>query len=403
MTLTDAALAFFRDATLTREEIDRFLDPDAPSWARFDEQLGYLPNDSDVPDNIDGAISEYRYGPLGERRRINHSTDPCRLNTYGDSFTQCHQVSDGETWQEVLAAHLHEPVRNFGVGGFGVHQAVTRLRRVEAGPGKAPFVILNIYLDDHYRSIDAYRLLRLGRWWRDYDRSLTTSMFHANPWEHVRLDPATGELVVRPNLCPTAESLYDLCDTDFLIHHFEHDLVTQKLIADQSGRYDYLEEYEDLLGRLGIAHPAAASPRATAHALWESCAFEATRLILTGLRDEMQAAGKQLMILLTYPAETVVGHLADGSRPDGPVIDAIEGLGLPYVDGLALHAADYADFKPDPEAYTRRYYAGHYTPLGNAHYAFMIKQRLVEWLTPPPPAYRVDDSASFARQAARLA
>jgi len=214
MTLSDAAIAFFRDATLTREEIDRFLDPGAPSWARFDGQLGYLPNESDVPDNIDGAMSEYRYGPLGERRRINHSADPCRLNTYGDSFTQCHQVSDGETWQEVLAAHLHEPVRNFGVGGFGVHQAVTRLRRVEAGPGSAPFVILNIYLDDHYRSIDAYRLLRLGRWWRDYDRSLTTSMFHANPWEHVRLDAATGELIVRPNLCPSPESLYDLCDTD---------------------------------------------------------------------------------------------------------------------------------------------------------------------------------------------
>ena len=27
---------------------------------------------------------------------------------------------DGKTWQEYLAAHLGEPLRNFGVGGFGV-------------------------------------------------------------------------------------------------------------------------------------------------------------------------------------------------------------------------------------------------------------------------------------------
>jgi hypothetical protein len=46
----------------------------------------------------------------------------CRVHTYGDSFTHCDQVSDGETWQEFLAAHLQEPVKNFGVGGYSVFQ-----------------------------------------------------------------------------------------------------------------------------------------------------------------------------------------------------------------------------------------------------------------------------------------
>ena len=41
----------------------------------------------------------------------------CRINTYGNSFTQCHQVSNGEAWQEDLAAHMGEPIRNFGMGG----------------------------------------------------------------------------------------------------------------------------------------------------------------------------------------------------------------------------------------------------------------------------------------------
>ena len=56
---------------------------------------------------------------------------PCRINTYGDSFTQCHQVSDAETWQEYLAGHLGEPIRNFGMGGYGVYQAYRRMVREE--------------------------------------------------------------------------------------------------------------------------------------------------------------------------------------------------------------------------------------------------------------------------------
>ena len=62
---------------------------------------------------------------------------PCRINTYGNSFTLCHQVSDGETWQEYLAGHLGEPIRNFGMGGFGVYQAYRRMVREEQTENQA--------------------------------------------------------------------------------------------------------------------------------------------------------------------------------------------------------------------------------------------------------------------------
>ena len=58
----------------------------------------------------------------GERLLSNYSEKKCRINTYGDSYTMCHQVSDHETWQEVLAAHIQEPIRNFGIGGWSVYQ-----------------------------------------------------------------------------------------------------------------------------------------------------------------------------------------------------------------------------------------------------------------------------------------
>ena len=113
---------FLNEATLSREEVDEFLDPERPNWARFDPELGYLLCNSEMQDGIDECLTNSNYQATGERKTINGSDKPCRINTYGNSFTQCHQVSDGETWQEYLAAHLCEPIRNFGVGGYGVYQ-----------------------------------------------------------------------------------------------------------------------------------------------------------------------------------------------------------------------------------------------------------------------------------------
>src|SRR5688572_24452112 len=120
-----------REATVKRELVDHFLDPDAPNWATFDSELGYRLHNCIVRDGVDDSLTVYRYDASGARRLIHYAQSRCRINTYGDSFTQCHQVSDGETWQEYLAAHLGEPIRNFGVGGYGVYQAYRRLRREE--------------------------------------------------------------------------------------------------------------------------------------------------------------------------------------------------------------------------------------------------------------------------------
>lgn len=68
-----------------------------------------------------------------------------RINTYGNSFTQCHQVSDGETWQEYLAAHLGEPIGNFGTGGHGVYQAYRRMLREGGSEHGTEYLILYIW------------------------------------------------------------------------------------------------------------------------------------------------------------------------------------------------------------------------------------------------------------------
>ena len=96
---------FLRDLTCLRQEVDTFLDLKQPNWAKFDPELGYTLRDNVLKDGVDGSRTLTSYEKTGERKMINYAHLPCRINTYGDSFTQCHQASDGETWQEYLAAH----------------------------------------------------------------------------------------------------------------------------------------------------------------------------------------------------------------------------------------------------------------------------------------------------------
>lgn len=191
--------------------LEAFLRHEPPAnnqWARFDPQLGYVPKDSIQRDGIDGSRSVYRYGPNGERKTVNCADRPCRINTYGDSFTQCHQVSDGETWQESLAAHLGEPIRNFGVGGYGAFQAFERLRRTEAKSCKAAYLIFNIFDDDHQRSMMPWRSFVIN--WHGEDE-----MFHGSPWTHLRVDLKSGNWEEVPSPCPTADALRRLLDFQY--------------------------------------------------------------------------------------------------------------------------------------------------------------------------------------------
>ncbi len=91
---------------MSEETIDSFIDPNRNCWAKFDPVVGYTLDNHMPRDGIEGCSTISTAQPSGVRTPHNYADRPCRINTYGNSFTQCHQVSDGETWQEYLAAHL---------------------------------------------------------------------------------------------------------------------------------------------------------------------------------------------------------------------------------------------------------------------------------------------------------
>ena len=204
----DAWLAARHRRVVSAAHIEAFLRPPPNNqWAKFDPELGYLPSDSIQRDGLDGSRSVYRYGPAGERRLINYADRACRVNTYGNCFTQCHQVSDGETWQEYLAAHLGEPIRNFGVGGYGVFQAFARLRRMERTAVYTSCLIFNIYDDDHRRTLMPWRSFVINS-----ERS--SEMFHGNPWTHLRVNLDSGRWEEAASACPAPTALRELVSFD---------------------------------------------------------------------------------------------------------------------------------------------------------------------------------------------
>jgi hypothetical protein len=119
----------------TQQEVHDWLAGRAFPFGKYDNELGFLHRDrrfkEGTKEGTEDSICTYTYDASGERHTIMHASKPCRINTYGNSFTSCEQVNDGESWQEVLAAFLGEPVRNYGIGGYSVYEAHLRMKREE--------------------------------------------------------------------------------------------------------------------------------------------------------------------------------------------------------------------------------------------------------------------------------
>src|SRR5688500_2646553 len=173
---------FLEASVVPKEVIERFLR--GPSWARFDPELGYIPGNYLPADGMDKSSSISTVQSNGARTSFLYTDRKGRINTYGDSFTHGDQVNDGETWQEYLAGRLGEPVRDFGVGGYGVYQAYRRMIREQRTNHAADNLILYIWGHDHIRSLLRCRPATIYKRWSHRGGA----MFHANFWAHLEMN-----------------------------------------------------------------------------------------------------------------------------------------------------------------------------------------------------------------------
>jgi len=381
-----SAREFLASMLYTREEVDLWLAGKAFPFAKYSSEFGWLLPNAYFRDGVDNSTSVYTYSqPDGERTMGNYADQPCRINTYGDSFTQCHQVSDNETWQEYLAAHLQEPVRNFGIGGWSVYQAYLRMLKEEQRT-PAEYIIFNIYDDDHWRNLDSWRNIRVRKHVRFIEPTLP----------YVRVNVKEGTFEERPNPCPTPESLYDLCDLNKTYELFKDDFILQIMLAHKNARAkNPFQSYKDVMALAstrGIETSIETNEHLsnTAYELQIQAALFSTQKIVEKIEAYADENGKKVLYVLSFPPTSVARRIKEGKRWDQPFVGFLKRKNLPFVDMMEVHLKDFEQYKIDVKDYLAQYYIGHYNPRGNHFCAFAIKDPLVQMLDPKPVPYRED-------------
>ena len=378
---------YIRKSAVKKEILDVFLNEN--SWARFDPELGYVLGNYMPHDGMDGSYTLSTVMQDGTRTRQVYADRPCRINTYGNSFTQCHQVSDAETWQEYLAGHLGEPIRNFGMGGFGVYQAYRRMLREEQRDHGADYVILYMWGDDYVRSSFRCRYVTYYPTW-DNDKGY---MFHGNFWANIEMDLTTGKLVERENIISKKEDLYRMTDPDFMVEKLKDDLMVQlQLLSLGSVDSDIdrtgLDKLAEILQVPSLDLSGIDEKSRTVNRLKNKYAFEATKYILKAAKKFTQDRNKKLLIIHFDPYGVFRPLVQGVPRYDQEVVDFILENEVNYFDMNEVHAADYKKFNLSLEEYMDRYFIGHYNPAGNHFFAYALKDRIIEWLDPRPITYQ---------------
>ena len=343
----------------------------------FEPDLGWVLCDSIRRRSVDGSKGFYHYESDGARKVSNFPDQPCRIHTYGNSFTHCDQVSDGETWQEYLAAHLQEPIRNYGVGGYSVYQAYRRMLKVEK-ENPAEYIILNIWDDDHFRNLDSWRSIRFG---------VRTSCGWPLPYLKVNLQKDQCQQI--ENIFDKPEEVYQMCDEDFIWRTFKDDPVLQIVSVQRTRQLNSSKLAKYVADSLGIPSETVTDAEAAGQIrkLHTEAALYATRNVVTWTEQFVEKTGKKLMIILSFRQGNIAAELRGKPRFDQSLVDWLKDKPYPVIDMRDVFSADYQHFKMDINAYLKRYYIGHHNPAGNFFTAWAIKDKIVEWLEPKPLPY----------------
>jgi hypothetical protein len=379
------AREYLRSIILGRQRVEDFItgqygprDKRPGEIFQYDSELGWVHHEAIGSTGVDGSKVFYNYESDGARKVINFPDRPCRIRTYGNSFTHCSQANNNETWEEYLAAHIQEPVRNYGVGGYSVYQAYRRMLKVEKQISGG-YVILNIWDDDHYRNLDAWRSIRFG-----YGSRCGFTL------PHLRVDVAKGLCKEMENVSKTPEDLYKLCDEDYLWRTFKDDPILKMVIAARKGGKNISAELINPVAvTFGIPDEKIANTE-TARKIKKihtEAALFATKNVVTRAEEFAADAGKKLMVMLSFGQGNVAKHLSGEPRFDRDFVDFLKNKPYPVIDMCEVFAADYKRYKVDIDQYLAPFYNGHHTPRGNFFTAWAIKDEVVKWLDPKPLPY----------------
>ncbi|MGH8661187.1 MAG: hypothetical protein ACREUB_05420 [Burkholderiales bacterium] len=177
--------------TLDSRALQKFVD------GSFDPRLGWVrrPNTSGIEHGRNGEIT-FRIDSAGARSSTSAGSRPL-VAAFGDSYVFCRQVEDDETWEAQLSRLEGFGVLNFGVGNYGLDQALLRYEGTTL-PGTVRIVVIGFVPET---------ICRIQSRWKHYLEFGNTFAFKPR----FVLGPA-GKLVLLDNPMQNAEDFASLRD-----------------------------------------------------------------------------------------------------------------------------------------------------------------------------------------------
>ncbi len=188
----------------------------------FDPHLGWVrrPNTIGIENGQKGPIT-FHVDSAGSRANSFEKSPPF-IAAFGDSYVFCRQVEDDETWEAQLSQLDGFGVLNFGVGNYGVDQALLRYESMSL-PDTVRVVVMGFVPET---------ICRIQSYWKHYLEFGNTFAFKPR----FIIDPE-GQLSLLENLMRSAE--------DFTILHEklpqirEADSFYQKKFRSHQFRFPY--------------------------------------------------------------------------------------------------------------------------------------------------------------------
>lgn len=321
--------------------------PKKERLVRFSERYGWIP----VPGAegvLDGdrvsfdSIGARGSGQVGERP----PPGALRVACYGESFTFCTEVDDGEDWPTRLeeAANGALEVLNLGVMGWGTDQSLLRFR------------------DTHDELLPDVALM--GFMSENIQRNVNRLVSVRAPEEPMPL--------VKPRF------LLEDGELRLLPHPYESELEVYQAAVDGSlghdlAEHEWLAERGEDSGWSNVADALRARRERARRARWwlqwketDGEPFRVTVTLLEAFHREALAGGARLAGVVVFPARTDLG---DPDREPTTLHAALERRGIPYLD---LHDLLRARHERGESTYGR----AHLTPAANR----AVAEAVLGWL-----------------------
>ena len=204
---------------IDRDGLERFV---AHGW---DKELGWVRKPGSAHDEIgkDGRTTRYHIAADGTRLDPGFEGQAPLTLLHGDSYAFSRQVGDHETWAHQLSLRLGGRVANYGVGNYGLDQALLRLRR-EFDARPADLVLMCVVPET---------ICRVTSVWRHFSEYGNT--FALKPRFTLCAD---GTLALRPNPADAPERILRIAD--MLPKLMAEDYFYPRKFAPDMLRFPYL-------------------------------------------------------------------------------------------------------------------------------------------------------------------